>query len=64
LFDIKLDCNKKKKSYHDSGVFPLGELVEDPEEVDAAEAVPPAVGRGVADLQSLGGQLGLLTDHA
>lgn len=45
-------------------MFPLGELVEDPEEVDAAEAVPPAVGRGVADLQSLGGQLGLLTDHA
>ena len=53
-----------KRPYHDSGVFPLGELVEDPEEVDAAEAVPPAVGRGVADLQSLGGQLGLLTDHA
>ncbi len=45
-------------------MFPLGEFVEDPEEVDAAEAVPPAVGRGVADLQSLGGQLGLLTDHA
>jgi hypothetical protein len=53
-----------KRPYHDSGVFPLGEFVENSEEVDAAEAVPPAVGRGIADLQSLGGQLGLLTDHA
>ena len=45
-------------------MLPLGELVEDPEEVDAGEHVPPAEGRGVPDLQGLGRQLGLLLDHA
>ena len=51
-------------SYHDSRVFPLGQFVEDAKEVDAAEAVSPAVGRRVPDLQGLGGQLRLLADHA
>ena len=45
-------------------MLPLGELVEDPEEVDAGEHVPPAEGRGVPDLQRFRSQLGLLTDDA
>ncbi len=45
-------------------MLPLGQLVKDPQEVDAAEAVSPAEGRGVADLQGLSGQLRLLSDHA
>ena len=45
-------------------MLPLGELVEDSEEVDAGEHVPPAEGGGVADLQGLGRQLGLLPDYA
>ena len=52
------------ETHHDPGVLPLGELVEDPEEVDAGEHVPPAEGRGVADLQGLGRQLRLLPDYA
>ncbi len=31
-------------SYHDSRMFPLGKLVEDAKEVDAAETISPAVG--------------------
>ena len=45
-------------------MLPLGELVEDPEEVDAGEHVAPAEGRGVTDLQRLRRQLGLLPDDA
>ena len=45
-------------------MLPLGQLVKDPQEVDAAEAVSPAEGRGVADLQGLSGQLWLFSDHA
>ena len=45
-------------------MLPLGELVEDPEEVDAGEHVAPAEGGGVADLQRLRRQLGLLPDDA
>ena len=45
-------------------MLPLGQLVEYPEEVDAGEHVPPAVGRSVPNLQGLRSQLGLLTDHA
>ena len=29
-------------SHHGSGVFPLGELVEDPQQVNTGEQVPPA----------------------
>lgn len=50
--------------HHDSRVFPLGQLVQNPKQVDAAEAVSPAVGRSVADLQSLSGQLRLLSYDA
>ena len=49
---------------HDPGVFPLGELVKDPEEVDAAGHVAPAEHRGVPHLQRLRGQLRLLADDA
>ena len=28
-------------SHHDPGVLPLGQLVEDPQQVDAASHVPP-----------------------
>ena len=52
------------ETHHNPGVLPLGELVEDSEEVDAGEHVPPAEGGGVADLQGLGRQLGLLPDNA
>ena len=31
-------------------MLPLGEFVENPEKVDAAKAVSPAVGRRVTDL--------------
>ncbi len=51
-------------SYHDSRMFPLGKLVEDAKEVDAAKAISPAVGWRVPDLQGLGRQLGLFADHA
>ena len=51
-------------THHDPRVFPLGELVEYPEEVDAGEHVPPAEGRRIADLQRLGRQLGLLPNYA
>ena len=44
-------------------MFPLGELVEDPEKVDAARHVPPAEHRGVPHLQRLSRQLGLFPDH-
>ena len=45
-------------------MLPLGQLVEDPQEVDTAEAVSPAEGRGVADFQGLRGQLRLFPDDA
>ena len=44
-------------------MLPLGELVENTEQVDTTEAVSPAVGGGVTDLQGLGCQLRLLTNH-
>ncbi len=44
-------------------MFPLCQFVKNAKEVDAAEAVSPAVGRRVPDLQGLGRQLRLLADH-
>ena len=45
-------------------MLPLGEFVEDPQQVDAAGHVPPAVDGGVPHLQRLCCQLGLLPDDA
>ena len=45
-------------------MLPLGEFVEDPQQVDAAGHVPPAVDGGVPHLQRLRCQLGLLPDDA
>jgi hypothetical protein len=42
----------------------LGQLVENPQQVDAAETIPPAVRRRVADFQSFGRQLRLFSDDA
>lgn len=50
-------------TYHDPRVLPLGELVENSEQVNAGEHVTPAKGGGIPDLQGLRGQLWLLTDH-
>jgi hypothetical protein len=36
-------CNPLDGTHHDPGVLPLGELVEDAQQVDAGEHVSPAV---------------------
>ena len=45
-------------------MLPLGQLVQDSQEIDAGEQVPPAEALGVADLQALSRQLRLFTENA
>ena len=46
----KLIFNLFFNSYHGSGVFPLGEFVKYPQQVDAGKQVTPAVGQAVSVL--------------
>ena len=45
-------------------MLPLGQLVQDPEKVDAGKHVPPAKWRSVPDLQSFSSQFWLFTNDA
>ena len=48
--------------YHNSRVFPFGQLVEDPQEVDAREQIAPAVRKTGTDLQRFGRQFWLVAN--
>jgi hypothetical protein len=45
-------------------MFPFGQLVQNPQQVNAGEHVSPAEGGCVANLQGLRGEFRLFTDHA